>query len=398
MGFFTKFIEKFKGAVFYINSAGARSRAYNRQIEQQELCSAIIDCNATHISRGQVLHVIKDNEGRIKEIKRKSAYTKLFARPNPMMTRQDFLYAMSWQLQLTNTAIAWVKWDEAMKPIEVWPIVYLDFEICEIKSGGYAIKLSDIEGGRYTVKLEDLIVLRRKYDGRGYAGQSNDPVMNSLRMVDAIDEGIVEALEVSNRIQGFVKHKNPMMAAKDLNSNGLNFTERLKAAAQKGGVVALDGSEEYVPFEVNRWAATASQAKQITDRVFTYWRTPEEVVKNTASEQVMQNFYDSVVEPTWDEMAEAFTRAVFTDRERDFGNCMTIYSGAATGASWQTKLNIITNTKEIGMLSTNEQRELLGYGPTEDGDERFVSLNYIKSTDMSKYQTGQEPTGGKEDE
>ena len=396
MSFFTKFIDRFRGITVYIPGTGTRSRPYNVQIENEEICSSIIDCNATHIARGQVLHVIQDENGRIKNIKRNSMYTKLFNRPNPMMTRQDFQYAMAWQLQLINTSIAWIKWDARMHPVEIWPITYLDFEIREIKGGGYAVQIHDFDGQRYTVRMEDLICLRRKYNGQGYAGQSNTPVTRSLEMVNSLDEGLKQALEISNKIHGIVKQKNSMLAPKSADKTQEDFITRMMKAGKTGGVVSLDATEDYTPVTVSAWAANAAQAKQITDRVYTYWRTPEEVVKNTATEQTMQNYYDSIVEPTWEEMGEAYTQALFTRKEQDFGNRIMVYSGAATGASWQTKLNILAQTKETGELSKNERRDLLGYAPTEDGDEFFVSLNYVKQSDMTKYQTGEEPNGGKD--
>lgn len=396
MSFFTKFIDRFRGITVYIPGSGTRSRPYNVQIENEEICSSIIDCNATHIARGQVLHVIQDENGRIKNIKRNSMYTKLFNRPNPMMTRQDFQYAMAWQLQLINTSIAWIKWDARMHPVEIWPITYLDFEIREIKGGGYAVQIHDFDGQRYTVRMEDLICLRRKYNGQGYAGQSNTPVTRSLEMVNSLDEGLKQALEISNKIHGIVKQKNSMLAPKSADKTQEDFISRMMKAGKTGGVVSLDATEEYTPVTVSAWAANAAQAKQITDRVYTYWRTPEDVVTNTATEQTMQNYYDSIVEPTWEEMGEAYTQALFTRKEQDFGNRIMVYSGAATGASWQTKLNILAQTKETGELSKNERRELLGYAPTEDGDEFFVSLNYVKQSDMTKYQTGEEPNGGKD--
>ena len=58
------------------------------------------------------------------------------------------------------------------------------------------------------------------------------------------------------------------------------------------------------------------------------------------------------------------------------------------GTSLQTRINIIAQSKEIGILSINEQRELLGYPPVEGGDKRLVSLNYIDSEDQSEYQSG----------
>ena len=161
----------------------------------------------------------------------------------------------------------------------------------------------------------------------------------------------------------------------------------MKTAA-KTGVLVLDGTESFTAVSDSAWAANAAQIKEVTERVYTYWRTPLDVVNNTANEQTMQNYLDSVVEPTWDEIGEAFTKALFTIREQDFGNRMVIYSGVATGASWQTKLNILKDTKDIGILSTNQQLELLGYPPIEGGDERLISLNYVNADNITEYQMG----------
>ena len=389
MGLFQKFINKLRGRTLYVGGPGSRAGSRNIQIEQSEICSAIIDCNATHVSRGQVLHVIKDKDGRVSKINRSSEYTRLFQRPNPMMTHQDFLYAMAWQLQVCNLAIAWVKWNGA-HPVEVWPLVYLDMEVRERIDGGYAVEFADTDGERYCLPLEDLIVLRRKYNGIGYTGQGNEAVRNSLEMVADLDDGLRQAVQISNKIHGLLKHKKSMLAPESTQNTQEEFVQRMEKAAKNGGIVSLDSMEEYVPLNVSAWTANAVQQKQITDRVFSYWRTPQEVVANTASEQIMQNYYDSIIEPVWQEMEEAFTAALFTTKEQGFGNCMIITSGAATGASWNTKLMIISNTRELGLLTPNEYRELLGYPPVEDGDERLVSLNYIKSRDQSKYQTGKD--------
>ena len=391
MSFFNKFISLFKGRTYFINGSGTRSKPRNRMLEQSEIVSAIVDCNAAHVAKGQIMHVRKDSEGRVIQILRASNYTKLFEHPNRMMSRQDFLYALTWQLQMTNTAFAWIKWDAAMHPVEIWPLVYLNFEVRETQNGETAVFIQDNDG-TYTVLLEDLVVLRRKYDGTGISGQSNSVITNTLEMVDSLDEGLKQAVDISNKIHGIIHQKNSMLAPDSVEDQQHKFIQRMDKAAKEGGIVALDSSEEYTPLNVSAWSANAAQSKQITDRVYTYWRTPEEVVRNIATEQVMQNYYDSIVEPIWEEMSEAFTRALFTRTEENYGNRLIVYSGAATGASWQTKLNIIAQTKEIGALSRNEQRELLGYGPVEDGDEHYVSLNYIKSSDMSKYQTGDEGT------
>ena len=68
------------------------------------------------------------------------------------------------------------------------------------------------------------------------------------------------------------------------------------------------------------------------------------------------------------------------------------------GTSYKTRVDIINQTKEIGILSVNEQRELLGYGPVEGGDVRQVSLNYINADKQDEYQTKKKQEKEKEGE
>ncbi len=396
MGFLSNFIQGLTGRTSYLAGYGTRSAHINANIGDDSTCAAILDTNATHIARGQVVHVLKDADGRIRQIKRNSDYTKLFMRPNPLMTAQEFKYAMAWQAQMTNTAFAWIRWDDRMRPVEIWPLVYLEFEIRQLVGRqGYAIALRTPEGERITVSMEDLVILRRKYDGATYAGGSNEALRGSIEVMQDMYSSLREAMRVSNKVHGLFTQKNAMLATKSAEQAQKDFAKRIKEAEDTGGIVALDATEQYTPLNVSTWAANAAQMKELEKRLYTYWRTPEDVVSNTASEQTMMNYFDAIVEPFWEEMGEAFTKALFTRREQDFGNAIMVTSAATTGASWATKLNIINSTKEIGLLTKNQYLELLGYPPVDDGDVAYVSLNYIKSTDMSKYQVGDD--GGIDD-
>lgn len=161
-----------------------------------------------------------------------------------------------------------------------------------------------------------------------------------------------------------------------------------QASKSGSGIVTLDATEEYTPLNVTAWSATAAQMEQIYGRLYTFYRTPKAVVDNTATEQQVQNFLESRIEWRWRMMSEAFTFALFSRREQDFGNRILFFGGAAAGASMRTRLDILRETKETGELTTNERRELLGFGPVDGGDERMVSLNFVKSADQSLYQLG----------
>lgn len=313
MGFISNFIKGLTRQTVYLPGNGNRSVVPNPDLKRDATCVAILDTNATHIARGQVVHVVRGKDGRIREIRRSSEYTKLFARPNPIMTAQEFKYAMAWQAQVTNTAFAWIRWDERMRPVEIWPLVYLQFEIRKmVDRAGYVIALRTPEGERLMVSMEDLVVLRRKYDGATYMSQGNEALDGSLQVMQEMYTSLQKAMEVSNKIHGLFTQKNAMLATKSAEQAQKDFAKRIKAADETGGIVSLDATEAYTPLTVSTWAANAAQMKEIEKRLYTFWRTPEEVVANTASEQTMMNYFDAIVEPFWDEMGEAFTRPFHT--------------------------------------------------------------------------------------
>lgn len=388
LSFFGSFFKQYTGKTIYIGTAGARSKPWSQEVGEQEICRAIIDCNASHTAKAQVLHVRMDKQGRVQKIDRASPYTKLFQRPNPMMTGYDLLYALSWQVDEKNTALAWIRWGINGKPEEIWPIAYTQFEFKKITEGGYAIHFFDMDGGEHILPQDDMVLLRRHYDGSGVAGASNAPVYDAIEMAREVDDSIRSAVTISNKIHGILSQKKTMLNMADVRKGQKEFSERMRDASKTGGILQLDSMEDYTPLNPTAWAANAAQMKQIYDRLYAYWRTPMEVVLNTASEQTMQNYYDSVIEPRWQAISQALTQALFTRGEQDRGDRMMLYGGAATGASWSTKLAVIVDTKEMGLLTVNEYRELLGWAPVEDGDQRLISLNYVNSKDMSRYQTG----------
>lgn len=392
MGFWSKLFAPFKRITMVITGNSARSKPVMRSIAEQEICRAIIDCNASHTAQADVLHVVMDGKGRISEIKRSSGYTKLFEHPNRLMSGYDFMYALSWQLDMKNTALAWIEWNGLGKPAAIWPIDYQQFEFREVQGGGWAVLFSDPDGNRHTLPMEDMVVLRRHYDGSGVAGLGNAAISETIELVSTVDDSLKSAVSVSNKIHGILHTKKSMLNLADVEHSQSEFKAKVDNADDYGGILTLDSFEDYTPIATNAWSANASQMKQITSRLYAYWRTPEDVVNNTANSQTMQNYYESIINARWRQMSQAFTAALFSRREMDVGNRILITGGAALGVSFTEKLTLIGQTKDFGLMTTNEYRELLGYAPVEDGDDRLVSLNYVKSTDQSVYQVGANTT------
>lgn len=378
----------------------SRSAPWNKDSYEQETVRAIIDCIAAHTAKGQALHVVLDEQGRIKEIKRNSPYSRLInQKPNPLMSGFDFKYKIITQLEHKTTAAVFVKWKVGSNPVVpemMIPIDYSHFELMPISGGGYAIQFQDGEGIQRLLNVEDVVFLRKFYNSRDVAGDGNGPIYNTLDMVKASDEGFIEALSVSNKVRGLYKHKKAMLDPGDVTKSQEEFSRRFTEAAEKGGIVGIDSMEDYQALNVTPFTANAAQMKTVRDNLYTYWRTGENIVKSCYTEQEGHAWSESVIEPHWQRMSEAFTNVCFTKKEYEFGNRIIFTGGVLMGTSYQTRLNIISQTKELGLLTVNEQRELLGFDPVDDGDKRQVSLNYVSADNQDKYQIGKEKEDGEE--
>lgn len=390
MGFLSNIFGRFqRRVVSFLTGGSFRSRRIIRELEEQAITRSILDTNASYTAKASVHHVTLDVHGRIAQVHRRSHYAKLFERPNPYMTLTEFLYAVSWQLDAKNTALAWVQW-EGNKPVSIWPIAYTYFQIVKVDGGGYAVDFTDMDGQRHLCWLDDMVVMRQHYDGDGISGRGNDSILPTLQLVEELDDSLSSAVNVANKIHGIVQAKKAMLAPEAVEKSQKEFKQRVLEAAEDGsGIIVMDSTESYTPVSVPTWAASAEQMDKVEQRLYTFWRTPKSVVDNTANEQTIQNFLESRIEWRWKMLSEAFTFALFTRREQDFGNRIVLFGGAAAGASMGTRLKILAETKETGELTTNERRELLGFGPVDGGDERVVSLNFVKATDQSRYQLGE---------
>lgn len=374
---------------------GARSRPWTKEVWEQETVRGIIDCIATHAAKAKAMHVVVDKQDRIREIKRNSSYVKLLnQRPNAIMSGYDLKYKLVAQLQEKTTALAFIKWD-GLTPTAIVPIQYRYFEFYGMEGGGYAVQFTDeTDGQEYTLNVEDVVILRKFFNHHPLAGDGNEPIYNTLSMIKASDEGLTEALTVANKVRGLLKQKKSMLAPTDVEKSTADFVTRFQKAAKEGGVVGVDAAEDFVPMNVTPWSTNAAQMKETRANLWYFWRVSEPILTASYTSDQWQAFYESVLEPILEMMGEAFTNVCFTQRERDVGNRIIFSPSTLISASMAEKVQLVSATREIGLMTTNEQRELFNLLPVEGGDVRVLSLNYIKETDMTKYQTGEDPDGG----
>jgi hypothetical protein len=105
------------------------------------------------------------------------------------------------------------------------------------------------------------------------------------------------------------------------------------------------------------------------------------------TKQQYEAFYQKTIEPLAIALSQAFTKKMFTPRQKSFGNKIQFYTRDCVFMSTSETLEMIRLLGDSGSLYENEKRVCLGLPPLPELEGvRKMSLNYIDVDVAKQYQ------------
>lgn len=367
-----------------INSFNSLITNYNSEIYNDLTVRSCVDTIARHVSKLKPVHIIKDEDGR--HLQSTTINSLLNSRPNIYMSTADFLYKVTSQLLYYGNSFIFLQKDTQNNIIGFYPI---DFATCELKEVNNALylKFNFYTGKTIAVPYTDIIHIRRNFSSHDFLGQdAYQPLQETLSNLFKARRSISNKVENSGKISGVLKIKgnvgqeNWITQAKTFAKNFMSFSN------DTGGIAAVDSSTDFVPITNKVESAEDTQLKYLQSEVYSYFGLTEAIVSGNYTETEWQAFYESIIESIKIQLSQEFTAKVFTDQERKYGNLIDFNSNRLTYASTANKVSMVKELGALGLLTTNEARELFDLPPVEDGDRRLVSLNYINADKADEYQ------------
>lgn len=367
-----------------INSFNSLITNYNSEIYNDLTVRSCVDTIARHVSKLKPVHIIKDEDGR--HLQSTTINSLLNSRPNIYMSTADFLYKVTSQLLYYGNSFIFLQKDTQNNIIGFYPI---DFATCELKEVNNALylKFNFYTGKTIAVPYTDIIHIRRNFSSHDFLGQdAYQPLQETLSNLFKARRSISNKVENSGKISGVLKIKgnvgqeNWITQAKTFAKNFMSFSN------DTGGIAAVDSSTDFVPITNKVESAEDTQLKYLQSEVYSYFGLTESIVSGNYTETEWQAFYESIIESIKIQLSQEFTAKVFTDQERKYGNLIDFNSNRLTYASTANKVSMVKELGALGLLTTNEARELFDLPPVEDGDKRLVSLNYINAAKADEYQ------------
>lgn len=348
-----------------------------------------VDTIARHVSKLKARHIVR-KEGNIVNIPDDPLNYLLGTRPNWMMTASDFLQKIVAQYYTTNNLIVYIQRDDNGKVIALWPVNFTSLEMFEDRENNLYGRFTFGSGERATVPYEDLIHIRRNYNRLDLFGETDNKTLSEdIDLFTAVKVAIINAVKNSNKLRGIINWQGTLRK-EDQEERWKEFVQSFAGPSNGSGIGALDNRATFQQLTSDVETFDSSQMTFARDNIYKHFGLNEKIIKGMYSEEEYQAFYEGVIEPLAIDLAQEFTHKIFTSRERSFGNEVTFESNRLSYMTVASKCKLASAMIPAGAIKRNEIRELFGYSglPGKEGEEIVVSLNYVKSTDQSKYQIG----------
>ena len=328
--------------------------------------------------------------------------------PNDFMTTADFIEKIMWSLLLNYNAFivpvydVWTdeKGNERRRYKALYPIQ--PTQVNFIKDPSETLYIEFIFANNYhtTLKYSDVIHIKKNYSVNDYMGGDVNGQPNNEALLETLDlnyqllQGVSAAMKSSFAINGVIKY-NTMMDDGKTETALKELEAKLKKS--ESGFLPLDLKAEYIPIQHEIKLVDADTLKFIDEKILRTWGVPLPILTGDYTKEQYEAFYQKTLEPFVIAISQAFTKTLFTDRERSYGNKILFYPKDLVFMSVSETLEMIRLLGDSGAMFENEKRVALGLRPLAELEGvRKMSLNYVDVDIANQYQIDKE--GNKNEE
>lgn len=329
--------------------------------------------------------------------------------PNPLMTTSEFLEKVMWLLLLNYNAFilpTYYMWEDERgiqkrKYSGLYPLKPTQVDFIEDASGQMHVKMRFENNFETTVPYDDLIHIKYNYSINEYMGgdASGQPdhtaLLKTLELNDTLLRGIAKAMNSSYAVNGVVKY-NTMLDDGKMEA-ALKELER-KLNNSESGFLPLDLKAEYTPLQHEIKLVDEETLKFIDEKILRNWGVPLSILTGDYTKSQYEAFYQKTLEPLIISISQAFTKKLFTDRERSFENRIELYPKDLIFMTVEQTLEMVNLLSNTGSIYENEKRVAFGLRPLPELEgKRYMSLNWVDMDIANQYQVGKNKKEGETD-
>lgn len=318
--------------------------------------------------------------------------------PNPLMTTSEFLEKVMWLLLLNYNAFilptyyVWTDKDgtERRQYDGLYPLKPTQVDFIEDGGGRLYVKMRFENNFETTIAYDNLIHLRYNYSVNEYmggdvAGQPDHAaLLQTLEINQSLLQGVGKAMKASYAVNGVVKY-NTMLDDGKTEAALKELEQKLKNS--DSGFLPIDLKSEFIPLERKVSLVDEPTLKFIDEKILRNWGVPLAILTGDYTKAQYEAFYQKTLEPLIISISQAFTKKLFTDRERSFGNVIKLYPKDLIFMTVDQTLQMVNMLANTGSIYENEKRVAFGLRPLPELEgKRYMSLNWVDVDIANQYQ------------
>lgn len=331
----------------------------------------------------------------------KSTVQEVLDNPNPLMTTNEFIEKTCWMLLMNYNAFiipVYRKWTDEKTGAErryyeaLYPINPTQVDFIEDESGRLYVTFVFWNGYNTTIPYDDVIHIRynfsiNQYMGGNECGQpDHKALLETLELNKTLLTGVAKAMKASYAVNGVVKY-NTLLDEGKTEANLRELEKKLQNS--ESGFLPLDMKAEYIPIEHKSEIVDDKTLKFIDEKILRNFGVPLPILSGDYNKEQYEAFYQKTLEPLAKAFSQAFTKKLFTEREKAFGNRVEFYPKDLIFLSVEQTIKMVELLSPTGCIFENEKRVALGLRPLPELEgKRYMSLNWINADNADQYQVG----------
>ena len=320
--------------------------------------------------------------------------------PNPLMTTSEFLEKVMWLLLLNYNAFilpTYYVWTdesgaEQRRYDGLYPLKPTQVDFIEDAGSRLFVKMRFENNFETTIAYDNIIHLRCNYSVNEYMGGdvSGQPdhtaLLQTLEINQTLLEGVGKAMKASYAVNGVVRY-NTMLDDGKTEVALKELEQKLKNS--DSGFLPLDLKSEFTPLERRVALIDEPTLKFIDEKILRNWGVPLAILTGDYTKAQYEAFYQKTLEPLIISISQAFTKKLFTDREKSFGNVIKLYPKDLVFMTVDQTLQMVNMLANTGSIYENEKRVAFGLRPLPELEgKRYMSLNWVDVDIANQYQVG----------
>ena len=373
---------------------------FGTNIYASDVVQQVLKCIVDEMKKLNPTHIrLNDNYNDPTPVK--STVQDVLNNPNAIMTTSEFLEKTIWLLLLNYNAFiipTYYTWEDPKTGAErryyeaLYPINPTQVDFIENAAGRLFVKFWFWNGYTSTISYDDVIHIKYNYSINQYMGGNemgqpdHTALLGTLELNNQLLQGIAKAMNASYAVNGIVKYNTLLddgkteLALKELEN---------KLRNSESGFLPLDIKADFTPIEHKSELVDEGTLKFIDEKILRNWGVPLSILTGDYTKEQYAAFYQKVLEPIIIAVSQAFTKKMFTTRERAFGNKIELYPKDLIFMTMSQTLEMINILAPTGALYENEKRAALGLRPDPKLEgKRYMSLNWVEADKAAQYQLG----------